>query len=905
MADRSIRVRLIADVQSYKAAMASAGASTKDFGREISGQGSATAAQMEKVGRSALLMAGVIGAGLGLSAKAALDWESAWAGVTKTVDGSASEMASLEEGLRGLASELPATHAEIAGVAEAAGQLGIQREAIVGFTETMVALGETTNLTADQAATAMAQMANIMQTPQSEVDRMGASLVALGNAGASTESQILDMSLRLAGAGRLIGASESDVLALANAMASVGIEAQLGGGSMSRVMQKIYSAVKEGGEALDGFAEISGMSSAEFSAAWQRDPVAAIDAFVQGLNQVEGSGGNVVQVLKDLGIKGTEETSVLLRLKGAGDLLAESLDLGAESWEENSALAEEAEKRYATTAAQMEIFRNNVVELAIDIGGMLLPVLSGMVEHASSAVRVVSDLPDPVKKAATMLGVLATAGFGVVGMIGTLAPKIIAGREALEAMGTTGQMASRGLGAFGRGVGRLAPAAGVVAGLLLLRETLGTVADEAERTDLSTLENELLDLAESGEFAGETLERITDGLGRGDASKAMEQFKADVDQIDQALAQLAGRDPETAAAAYDAVIAKFVELGATTSEAESHFQAYDAALADVDTSQRLAGDAAGALGAGLDPIPTAAEEAEDAIDAFNDEIDRLLGAAFDFQEAADALEQGIIDAGTHFAGQAENLGQPGLALEGNSQAALDNREVMRGLIEQSTAVLAAAQAEGQTVEGLTLIREAEKQKLRELAARYGLNEDQVEGYIAVLDSIPLTKTTEITAVDSVSGVVDRINEKLAAMQDKTVTVRTNVVTTGPGGSGGVPIGNRWGAITSYASGGVDAHIGHGDLIRYAEPETGGEAYIPRLGDAARSTKVLQKAASWYGLAVVPTGGYGQMTSPAPSGPGAAPLAQGGGQTTIQSLVLQTPDSPRQWLDEASWRMAPA
>ena len=98
MADRAIRVRLEANVASYRAAMAQASASTKEFGREISGQGNASRQQMEAVGRSALLMAGGIAVGLGLSVKAALDWESAWAGVTKTVDGSASQMAALEGG---------------------------------------------------------------------------------------------------------------------------------------------------------------------------------------------------------------------------------------------------------------------------------------------------------------------------------------------------------------------------------------------------------------------------------------------------------------------------------------------------------------------------------------------------------------------------------------------------------------------------------------------------------------------------------------------------------------------------------------------------------------------------------------------------------------------------------------
>lgn len=72
---------------------------------------------------------------------------------------------------------------------------------------------------------------------------------------------------------------------------------------------------------------------------------------------------------------------------------------------------------------------------------------------------------------------------------------------------------------------------------------------------------------------------------------------------------------------------------------------------------------------------------------------------------------------------------------------------------------------------------------------------------------------------------------------------------------GVPF-NRWGAVHSYKAGGIHAKVGKGDLIRWAEPETGGEAYIPRRGDSARSKKILDTAAGWFGMRVVPMAGGG-------------------------------------------------
>src|SRR5690606_31115820 len=112
--------------------------------------------------------------------KAAMDYESAFAGVRKTVDATEEELAQLSKGIREMAKELPASATEIAAVAEAAGQLGIETENILEFTRTMIDLGEATNLTAEQAATQFARFANIVGMSQKDFDRLGSTVVALG-----------------------------------------------------------------------------------------------------------------------------------------------------------------------------------------------------------------------------------------------------------------------------------------------------------------------------------------------------------------------------------------------------------------------------------------------------------------------------------------------------------------------------------------------------------------------------------------------------------------------------------------------------------------------------------------------------------------------------------------------------
>lgn len=149
----------------------------KTFGNGLSSIGTSMT-----VGVTAPIMAGTIAV-----TKAAIDWESAFTGVKKTVNemvdanGNVTySYAKLEGQLKNLATQLPATHQEIAQVAENAGQLGISTDHIVEFTKTMIDMGESTNLSADEASTALARLANITGMSQDKFSNLGSSIVYLG-----------------------------------------------------------------------------------------------------------------------------------------------------------------------------------------------------------------------------------------------------------------------------------------------------------------------------------------------------------------------------------------------------------------------------------------------------------------------------------------------------------------------------------------------------------------------------------------------------------------------------------------------------------------------------------------------------------------------------------------------------
>ena len=182
--------------------------------------------------------AGVAGAAVAAAAVASIavgkEFETAFTGVKKTVDATDEEYAKLRQNILDMSEEIPSSASDIAGVMEIAGQLGIATESLTDFTKTMINLGVSTNLSAEEAATALAKFANVVSMPDfdedgvSNYERLGSVIVDLGNNFATTEQDIVTMATRLASTGDIVGLSEAQIMALATAMSSVGIEAESG-----------------------------------------------------------------------------------------------------------------------------------------------------------------------------------------------------------------------------------------------------------------------------------------------------------------------------------------------------------------------------------------------------------------------------------------------------------------------------------------------------------------------------------------------------------------------------------------------------------------------------------------------------------------------------------------------------
>jgi len=757
VADKSVFVRLSARVEGYVAAMNAAKSSTTSFSASAERSLKKIGGTMQNVGRNMTKFVTLPVAALGaVAVKSAVDWEQSWAGVEKVVDGSVSQLANLEAGLRDMSKELPATHAEIAAVAAAAGQLGVEVDDVQEFTKVMLDLGETTTLSAEHASIAIARIANIMETGGDEIDNFGSTLVELGNNSATTESEIVTFATRIAAAGKIAGMSEADILAFSSTLSSLGVEAEAGGTALSKVFVSIRDAVLSGGDNLKTFAKVAGSTAKEFSAAFREDPAEAIASFIAGLGRMNGAGESTSQVFRDLNLADQRLIRSLLSAGEAQGLLTDQLHMARGAWDANIALTKEAERRYDTTGSKLEMLRNRIVDMFITVADAALPALNTIASVLGGMADGFARLPGPLQAATVgMLGLIAAIGpitwiaggalknlrllqLGIqkLGASALLAPgpwaKAAVGigvfAAALIGAGDALTDAESRFGEFEDVVSRLAGQ--VTAGA----EPLAVMTDRireivAESPALATV------LSEAG-LSVEQLAMSSVGLG-----VTMAEQKAILKQLGERLGLTQ---------------AQMVELGDALFTVDSQGQQVISThtnLAKVEgglgeemkkgaAATRDAAAAHGNTTASLKELRAAAAESREALESLRESLFNMTQTHFDLESAQLALDDSMDDLTEKFIAVSEAQKEHGETSDEARRAVNDLRQAEIGSAEQALAVAEAYAIEQGAKEGSYKAAQLQIAALQMVKAQYPGLTEEVDGYISILKQVPKGTVTE-------------------------------------------------------------------------------------------------------------------------------------------------------------------
>lgn len=428
--------------QAYRDAMTGAGQESESSLGRVSGHVAALGAALsanvtplvQRIGQSAM--------------QSAQDVDSAYRDMRKTVNGTESDF----EALRQSAIDFSTTHVtsadQMLSIQAMGGELGIATDQLDEFARTVSNVDVATNLSSEDAATALGQLSNITRDTAGNLTGFGDALVRLGNNGASTETQIVDVAKRIGSMGSIVGMSTPDILAWSSTIASTGQNAEAAGTAIAKTMSDIEGAVSAGGDSLEAFASVSQMSAEDFANTWNTDPTAAMKAFVEGLAKVEEDGGSADAALESLGITGTRQKQAIMGLMqtigGLNDNLTMSNDAWngvSDAWGQAGDAANEADKKAEGFSGTVSQIQNIAQDAGAALGDALLPALQGLRDAAQAAYDGFMSLDDGQKQLIAGAGALAGAlgpGLTIAGTLGLnfddLRKKITASKTAWATM---------------------------------------------------------------------------------------------------------------------------------------------------------------------------------------------------------------------------------------------------------------------------------------------------------------------------------------------------------------------------------------------------------------------------------------------------------------------------------------
>lgn len=797
-----------------------------------------------------IMGAALAGAAVGTSA-VAIAWERDFAQVQRTTGVTGAGVGKLRDQIVDLAQTMPVAFGDLAQIATLGGQLGVAEGNIASFTETVAKFSAVTDLSVDAAATAFGRLDALLPDVDGNFDALGSSIAKVGVNSVATESQIVNIATQISSMGAFAGLTADQVVGLSGALASVGAAPELSRGTVTRLFTEMSEAVSEGGDKLEGFAKVAGVSSAQFAESFGTARFGPVfQSFVEGLNDTTRNGGNAVAMLDELGIKSVRDVPLLLRLAGAGQLLGDSFDDAADGFQN----ATELNRQYGiiadTASAQIQRLINSVLSLFDSIGRANLGPITDSISFLADAFANLTDFADSdfgqwlvgnVAVLTVFAGVLSLAG-AALALFGASSIGMAQGLSAIVAMAPRASAAILGAGTASSIASGQMTAASVSAkllgtalkalslvGIALILPDLANWLDDGIR-GVQGLSNEFEAMkkrVQGSNFSGDLF------LG-GDITKFDASFQAigrslgdvanrgygDIKRLDEAMAELANNgNVQTARQEYESLQETWTKAGGSVDAFKAAFIDTTAALDGSRNATNASEGAFATLEEGMSALEGEAQQTEQAINELKDAILNLNSTSISAEQASINMQRALNDMATAAAnGEA--------TLSGTNQASLDLRQ---SFIDVNKAALDGAVAVAENTGSIDLATEAYLAGREAIVqARVAKGEDEaaarawadtifgssaeaqaaVQAYINKTNEVPQVKTTHFY-VDA-SGAYRSTQQLIDWIQSRrpTLTITEVLVTASAIQSGGrgrlVPGAATGGHITGPGTGTSDS-----------------------------------------------------------------------------------------------------
>ena len=291
-------------------------------------------------------------------------------------------------------------------IAKVAGQLGIAKNEVVGFTKSVdmavVALGDEFTGGAEQVASKLGTLKTIFKETKDleagdAINKIGSAINELGAAGSATGPVIQDFTQRMGQLGDL-SPQITQTMGLGAAFQELGLSSEIAAGGLTNIL---LTAAKEAGP----FATQMKMSEKAVLDLINTNPNEFLLKLAESLKGLPAD--QVAKHLDDMGIKSQEATKVMSLLKDQTDLVRSRQETANKAFEQGTSLMAEFAKKNNNAAAEMEKMGKDVESMKVQLGNGLLPIVIVVGQALVAFGKAIFAIPEFIKNNKTELALLA------------------------------------------------------------------------------------------------------------------------------------------------------------------------------------------------------------------------------------------------------------------------------------------------------------------------------------------------------------------------------------------------------------------------------------------------------------------------------------------------------------------
>ena len=871
MADRTVKVSLIAQVEGYLKGLDQAQRKTKDMTDDAKARLEAQSKVLDTTGKAMLAFGAVAAAGVALAVKSFADWDAKMAQVQSLSHAGVKDMDSLRQATFGFAQQfgLSATQAADAEIELVKGGVSV-KDMINGGLKGALTLAAAGQIDVGEATSIAVSAMTQFHLKGQDVSHV-ADLLAAGADKALGSVQDLGEGLKYVGpVASSMGVSIEQTVGTLAELAQAGIIGEQAGTSLRGMLQALTSPSAQAA----GVMKQLGINVYD-----AQGHFVGLDGVAQ---QLKDHTKNLTEAQKNqaLGqIFGNQQITAATVLMDGG---AKAVDNWTKKVDENGFAAEQASGKLNSLNGDLEKLKAAFQNDLIQTGSASSGVLRTLAEGATNLLTAYGNLPQPLKDVTLGVGGL-TAAVGLFGGAAILAvPKIAAFDSALATLGARPNLILGGLKSvttFLAGPWGLGIAAGIAA--LVAFDKAGQASQKTigDLTNaLSSLPNDVnifgrafstatnSNFIQQMTFANTQIDASTKSLkaylaARAQASKNWLTSSATNDNQDAAVASslknlgksLADLSEKSLPAAQKAWKAFADQQNLSSQDqwrALNNMGPFLDSLKDQATQLGISasksnllklalgelGGAASDAASGADETVSAVTQVQDASDAAQKSVDDLVQAlegldngSISASEAQVAMSQAIADATAAVA-------QNGATLDLSTQAGRDNQRALDGIASSALALLGAQAQAGASTADLTAATQTAHDSFVQAAVAMGMSAADAENLAAKYGLIPSNVPTIIETSGAPQAVADATavkNAIEAIPRQRIIDITTR--STLPDLNGSVSGSGRGG---TFASGGPIVGPGTGTSDSIIARVSNGE-FVVKASAAAKYRAQLE------------------------------------------------------------------